>query len=74
MRMLADNSLPERRGRDAFSWLMTNYWETNFDASLGGFHEFRYRIRWGADLADPRTALAACREITAEPLVFRTLC
>jgi len=73
MRMLADNSLPERRGRDAFSWLMTNYWETNFEASLGGFHEFRYRIRWGPDLADPQNALAACRELGAEPLVFRTL-
>lgn len=73
MRMLADNSLPERRGRDAFSWLMTNYWETNFEASLGGFHEFRYRIRWGTDLADPGNALAACRELGAEPLVFRAL-
>jgi hypothetical protein len=51
---------------------MTNYWETNFEASLGGFHEFRYRIRWGTELADPQKALAACRALGAEPLVFRT--
>jgi hypothetical protein len=71
-RLLADGTLPERRPADGFSWLMTNYWETNFEASLGGFHEFRYRIRWGADLADPQNALNACRELSSEPLVFRT--
>jgi len=71
-RLLADGSLPERHARDAFSWLMTNYWETNFEASLGGFHEFRYRIRWGVDLADPQNALAACRELGDDPLVFRS--
>lgn len=73
IRMLADGNLPERRPGDAFGWLMTNYWETNFEASLGGFHEFRYRIRWGSDLADPQLALAACRALAFEPLVFRTL-
>ena len=28
----------------AYAWLMTNYWETNFGAQLGGFHEFRFII------------------------------
>ena len=34
----------------AYAWLMTNYWETNFAADLGGFHEFRYTVRWGPDV------------------------
>ncbi len=71
-RLLADGPLPPRPPAGALGWLMTNYWETNFEASLGGFHEFRYRIRWGSDLADPQNALAACRALGAEPLVFRS--
>jgi len=44
-----------------YAWLMTNFWETNFDASLAGFHEFRYAIAWGEAMAAPQAALAWCR-------------
>ncbi len=27
-----------------YAWLMTNYWETNFSAGLGGFHSFRFSV------------------------------
>ncbi len=27
-----------------YAWLMTNYWETNFAAGLGGFHAFRFSV------------------------------
>jgi hypothetical protein len=47
---------------------MTNYWETNFSAALGGFYEFRYSVSWGPDLRDPDAALArvrdGCRDVT----------
>lgn len=33
-----------------YSWLMNNYWETNFATNLGGFYEFRYILRWGEEL------------------------
>lgn len=31
-----------------YSWLMTNYWETNFEASLGGFYEFNFHLSWSS--------------------------
>ncbi|WP_343044582.1 ROK family protein [Saccharibacillus qingshengii] len=30
-----------------YSWPLTNYWETNFKATLGGFYEFRYSVAAG---------------------------
>lgn len=27
-----------------YAWLMSNYWETNFAAGLGGFHAFRFSV------------------------------
>jgi hypothetical protein len=47
---------------------MTNYWETNFAAELGGFYEFRYSVAWGPELRDRDRALRrvkqGCRAIT----------
>lgn len=27
-----------------YSWVMNNYWETNFRVNLGGFYEFAYTM------------------------------
>ena len=35
-----------------YSWVMNNFWETNFKASLGGFHQFHYALRL-MDETDP---------------------
>lgn len=70
-RELASGEKPKRHPKNAFNYVMTNYWETNFPASLAGFHEFRYRIRWERDYADPKRALAACRSMERECFVFR---
>jgi len=35
-----------------YAWLMTNYWETNFAAGLGGFHSFRFSV-FQPDAAEP---------------------
>lgn len=54
-----------------YGWLMTNFWETNFDASLGGFHEFRYRVEWGTHLAKPTDAMQCCHALNHAPHSFR---
>lgn len=38
---------------------MNNFWETNFDADLGGFFEFCYAVLWGE--ADAAALLRRCR-------------
>jgi hypothetical protein len=49
---------------EAYAWLMTNYWETNFKATLGGFYEFQYHISAGGRLSaeDMAAALQALNE------------
>ena len=39
---------------EVYSWVMNNYWETNFKASLGGFHQFHYELAvlQGTDAAE----------------------
>ncbi len=54
-----------------YAWVLTNYWETNFKATLGGFYEFRYTLRWGAEFADAQHALRANRSINTGTVAFR---
>jgi hypothetical protein len=63
-RLASDPALP-------YAWLMTNYWETNFAPTLGGFHEFRYALSGGAALATPAAAADACRDLAREVFCFR---
>jgi hypothetical protein len=60
-RLLAGDERLADDPRHAYGWLMTNYWETNFSADLGGFYEFRYTVLWGEELARPEEALARGR-------------
>ncbi len=50
---------------------MNNFWETNFDADLGGFYEFRYTVTWGPSLANPAVALGRCRVLNHGITAFR---
>ena len=54
-----------------YSWLMTNYWETNFEAQLGGFYEFRYHLEWGPHLSAADRAIQACRAMNLGYRTFR---
>jgi hypothetical protein len=62
VRQLADGRTPLVTPTQAYAWLMTNYWETNFAPEVGGFYSFRYSVLWGDALHDPFHALLACRD------------
>lgn len=54
-----------------YSWLMTNYWETNFEATPAGFHEFNFRVEWGPHVITPETGHALCRALNHGIRSFR---
>lgn len=37
----------DRNHSGVYSWVMNNYWETNFKVDLGGFYEFSYTLLLG---------------------------
>jgi hypothetical protein len=55
-----------------YAWVLNNYWETNFKATLGGFYEFRYMIEWGPSLCSAEQAIARCRSMCGGLVSFRT--
>ncbi|GHH99832.1 glycoside hydrolase [Neobacillus kokaensis] len=54
-----------------YAWVMSNYWETNFKATLGGFYEFRYFIEWSKDHASAERAIGHCKAISSGFTVWR---
>lgn len=40
---------------EVYSWVMNNFWETNFKVSLGGFYQFHYEL-FAADPMTPEEA------------------
>jgi hypothetical protein len=54
-----------------YAWLMTNFWETNFSADLGGFYEFRFYLKWGSAFHDPDQALQTCHNLNQGLTCFR---
>jgi len=43
-----------------YSWVLNNFWETNFRSEVGGFYEFRYFVSWGTELDTAERAIAQC--------------
>lgn len=70
-RRLAGDRALESDPAHAYAWLMTNYWETNFSAELGGFFEFRYSVSWGPELSDHVSALLRARDASRDIICFR---
>lgn len=53
-----------------YAWILTNYWETNFKATLGGFYEFRYAVEL-LDQVQPNQAAEALHASTGQFTVHR---
>ncbi len=69
-RLAGDDDLPALPTQ-VFAWLMNNMWETNFASDLGGFHEFRYVLTWGRDLATPEAAVDQARALAIDLTTYR---
>lgn len=48
-----------------YAWAMSNYWETNFKATLGGFYEFRYSIECSKDIRSVEQAIGHCQAMSS---------
>ena len=70
-RLLMDAPEVMNRPVRPYGWLLSNYWETNFEATVGGFHEFRYRMEWGAHLDTAEKAIDCCRALNSAAQAFR---
>lgn len=72
-RMLMGHPALSMENARPYAWLMNNYWETNFEANLGGFHEFNYRLEFGPHLAGPEKAINRCRMLNHGLKPFRSI-
>ena len=59
-------------GAGRYAWVMNNFWETNFDASNGGFYSFRYVVDSGSGQMGPEELQGMLRERCHEDICFRT--
>ncbi|MPN64844.1 hypothetical protein SDC9_212622 [bioreactor metagenome] len=63
---------PDHNRQQLYSWVMNNYWDTNFKASLGGFYEFNYHFSSGPELISPQKAIQCCKQMNSGAVVFRS--
>ncbi|WP_162463049.1 glycoside hydrolase family 38 N-terminal domain-containing protein [Paenibacillus psychroresistens] len=70
-RQLAGDKHLDFNSLNMYSWVLNNYWETNFKATVGGFYEFDYHIGWGSEFTNPQAALAWCHDINAGSIGIR---
>lgn len=71
-RLLSGHPDLNARRQNLYTWLMSNYWETNFKASVEGFYEFKYTVAWGSEWARLDHALSKCATLGTGFVSFRT--
>lgn len=54
----------------AYSWVMNNFWETNFKVDLGGFYEFAYSLTLHHGECSPAQAMKTCEVQNEGMLAF----
>ncbi|MGX7417206.1 glycoside hydrolase family 38 N-terminal domain-containing protein [Carnobacterium gallinarum] len=53
-----------------YSWVMNNFWETNFKVDLSGFYEFDYQLYATNQLKTEQQMLEKCQELNEGLLAF----
>lgn len=53
-----------------YSWVMNNFWETNFKVDLSGFYEFDYQLYATNELTNEAQMLEKCQELNEGLLAF----
>jgi Glycosyl hydrolases family 38 N-terminal domain len=71
-RVLHDANQPHPDRTLPYAWLMSNYWETNFAAGLGGFHSFRFHVS-SFGTTNPQHALEQLQSANSGLLCFRIM-
>lgn len=66
---LCDGKDTELNKSTAYSWIMNNYWETNFKVDLGGFYEFAYSITT-TDQTSKEEAMEVCEAMNEGMISF----
>ncbi|MBR3099059.1 MAG: glycosyl hydrolase [Clostridia bacterium] len=69
VRLCAGNDAEKNRA-PLWSWVMNNFWETNFNVCLAGHYEFRYTVSL-TDSGDPAETFALCGALNEGFAVFR---
>lgn len=57
--------------RHLYVWALSNYWETNFKATVGGFYEFHYRMQYDSNCPSPEAAMNRVRSLASGFTVAR---
>lgn len=70
--VLCDGNDKERNQSMVYSWVMNNYWETNFKVNLGGFYEFAYTILAERDKS-PNEMFELCEAENEGLMAFYTI-
>ncbi|WP_235817562.1 glycoside hydrolase family 38 N-terminal domain-containing protein [Gracilibacillus timonensis] len=58
---LSESENHEKNQEPVYSWIMNNFWETNFNVDLAGFYEFSYYIATSNRYNQAEEAINACR-------------
>ncbi len=66
-KLSTDEAIPQKGHQ--LSWVMSNYWETNFNASLAGFYEFNYSIE--LNNYNPEASFNKLRRDSLESITLR---
>ncbi|WP_242697966.1 glycosyl hydrolase [Bacillus sp. SD088] len=65
------NGNTHKKNKDlVYSWVMNNYWETNFKVDLSGFYEFDYQLYFVSEKQSAEQLIEKCQELNEGLVAF----